>query len=34
VSANMICRPLDVPIEFVAELDVGAAKIVLPQPIG
>ncbi len=34
VFANMICRPLDVPIEFVAELDVGAAKIVLPQPLG
>jgi type VI secretion system protein ImpF len=31
VFANMIFRPLDVPIEFVAELDVSAAKLVLPS---
>lgn len=34
VFANMVCRPLDVPIEFVAELDVGAAKMALPRPPG
>jgi type VI secretion system protein ImpF len=31
VFANMIFRPLDVPIEFVAELDVAVAKLVLPS---
>lgn len=27
ISAEMICRPLDVPLEFVAEIDVGAGKV-------
>jgi type VI secretion system protein ImpF len=34
VAADMICRPLDVPIEFVAELDVGDAKVIMPQLLG
>jgi type VI secretion system protein ImpF len=34
VYAHMVCRPLDVPVEFVAELDVGAAKVALPRPPG
>ena len=32
VCADMVCRPLDVPIEFVAEFDAGAGKIVVPRP--
>lgn len=31
VQADMACRPLDVPIEFVAEVDMTAAKVVLPK---
>ena len=31
VQGEMACRPLDVPIEFVAEVDMTAAKVVLPK---
>lgn len=27
ISAEMICHPLDVPVEFIAEVDVGSGKI-------
>ena len=27
VSAEMACRPVDIPLEFVAELDVGSGKV-------
>lgn len=36
VSAEMACKPLDVPIEFVAEIDVGSGKVHLtrlPVPV-
>ncbi len=31
VSAEMACKPLDVPIEFVAEIDVGSGKVMLSR---
>ncbi len=31
VSAEMACKPLDVPIEFVAEVDVGSGNIQLTR---
>lgn len=31
VSGEMACRPFDVPIEFVAEVDVGSGKIQLTR---
>lgn len=31
VTAEMACRPFDVPIEFVAEVDVGSGKVVLSR---
>jgi type VI secretion system protein ImpF len=31
VSAEMACRPFDVPIEFVAEVDVGSGKVQLTR---
>ena len=27
VHANLLCRPVDVPLEFVAEIDVGSGKV-------
>jgi type VI secretion system protein ImpF len=27
VHAEMLCKPLDVPVEFVAEVDVGSGKV-------
>lgn len=27
VSAEMACRPVDIPLEFVAEIDVGSGKV-------
>ncbi len=31
VSGELSCRPLDVPIEFVAEVDVGSGKVELTR---
>ena len=31
VSAEMSCTPLDIPIEFVAEIDIGSGKIQLTR---
>lgn len=31
VSCEMACKPLDVPIEFVAEIDVGSGKVQLTR---
>ena len=31
VRAEMLSKPLDIPIEFVAEIDIGAGKIILPR---
>jgi type VI secretion system protein ImpF len=31
VSGELSCRPLDVPIEFVAEVDVGSGKVQLTR---
>lgn len=31
VRAEMICKPLDVPIEFVAEIDAASGKVVVPR---
>jgi type VI secretion system protein ImpF len=31
VSAEMSCKPLDVPIEFVAEIDIGSGKVQLTR---
>ena len=31
VSAEMSCAPLDVPIEFVAEIDIGSGKVQLTR---
>jgi hypothetical protein len=30
----MLSKPLDIPIEFVAEVDVGSGKVVVPRTIG
>jgi type VI secretion system protein ImpF len=29
VSAEMACRPVDIPLEFIAEIDVGSGKVKL-----
>ena len=29
VTAEMACRPVDIPLEFVAEIDVGSGKVKL-----
>ncbi|MBT0957269.1 GPW/gp25 family protein [Alphaproteobacteria bacterium KMM 3653] len=29
VNAEMACKPVDIPMEFVAEIDVGAGKMIL-----
>lgn len=31
VSAEMSCTPLDIPIEFVAEIDIGSGKVQLTR---
>ena len=31
VRAELLSKPLDIPIEFLAEVDVGAGKIILPR---
>lgn len=31
VSAEMACRPVDVPIDFVAEIDIASGKVVLSR---
>jgi type VI secretion system protein ImpF len=31
VSAEMSCKPLDVPIDFVAEIDIGSGKVQLTR---
>lgn len=31
VSAEMACRPFDIPVEFVAEVDVGSGKLHLTR---
>lgn len=31
VTAEMACRPFDVPIEFVAEVDIGSGKVQLTR---
>ena len=31
VSGELACRPLDIPIEFVAEVDVGSGKVQLTR---
>lgn len=27
ISAEMVCKPLDVPLEFIAEVDIGSGKV-------
>jgi type VI secretion system protein ImpF len=34
VSAEMLCKPLDIPIEFVAEIDPSSAKVAVSRPAG
>jgi type VI secretion system protein ImpF len=34
VRAELLSKPLDIPIEFVAEVDVGSGKILLPRLAG
>jgi type VI secretion system protein ImpF len=34
VKAEMSSKPLDIPIEFVAEVDVGSGKILIPRLSG
>lgn len=34
VKAEMVCRPLDVPVEFVAELDTTSGKVIVPGIAG
>jgi type VI secretion system protein ImpF len=34
VHAELICKPLDIPIEFVAELDPTSAKVLVGRPVG
>jgi type VI secretion system protein ImpF len=34
VRAELICNPLDIPIEFVAELDPTSAKVLVSRPAG
>lgn len=31
VRAEMLAKPLDIPIEFLCEVDVGSGKIILPR---
>ena len=31
VHAELISRPLDIPVEFVAEVDIGAGKVFVPR---
>ena len=31
IKGDMICRPFDVPVEFVAEFDASSSKIVVPR---
>lgn len=31
VSAEMFCRPADIPVEFVAEIDIASGKILLTR---
>ena len=31
VTAEMSCKPLDIPIEFVAEVDIGSGKVQLTR---
>lgn len=31
VRADLICKPLDIPIEFVAELDTTSGKVLVPR---
>ncbi len=34
VRAELICKPLDIPIEFVAELDNTSGKVIVSKPAG
>lgn len=34
VTAEMACRPVDIPLEFVAEIDVGSGKVKLSDAGG
>jgi type VI secretion system protein ImpF len=34
VRAELVSKPLDIPIEFLAEVDVSAGKIILPRLAG
>jgi type VI secretion system protein ImpF len=34
VRAELICKPLDIPIEFVAEVDSASAKVMVSRPAG
>ena len=34
VRADMICKPLDIPVEFVAELEQASGKVVVSRPHG
>lgn len=34
VRGELICRPLDIPVEFVAELDKGTGKVAVPRLAG
>lgn len=34
VSAEMACRPVDIPLEFIAEIDVGSGKVKLSNVAG
>jgi type VI secretion system protein ImpF len=34
ISAEMLCKPLDIPIEFVAEIDTSSAKVLVSRLAG
>jgi type VI secretion system protein ImpF len=34
VHADLICKPLDIPIEFLAEVDTASGKILVSRPTG
>lgn len=34
VRADLICKPLDIPIEFVAEIDATSGKVLVSNPAG
>lgn len=34
VHAEMACRPVDIPLEFIAEIDVGSGKVQLSKTAG